>query len=83
MGFHPGNYKLQFSPIFQKFRGLATISRLSIFYCQLFVLSARVDMVEGICLFKQDCLSVLSAFGLNNSKRHQTLHSVSFGLEEN
>ena len=37
--FHPDHGKLQFSPIFQKLRGLATILRLFISYCHIFTLS--------------------------------------------
>jgi hypothetical protein len=39
--FHPSHDKLQFSPIFQKFREFATILRLPTFYCDLFALSVE------------------------------------------
>ena len=45
--FYPGHEKLQFSPIFQKFREFATILRLPTFYCHLFTLSVSVGYGSG------------------------------------
>ncbi len=45
--FHPDHDKLQFSPIFQKFREFATILRRSISYCHIFALIVSMRYGSG------------------------------------